>query len=253
MTIWVCGLLSFATVSAGCGGVRKVRAGDPLPEGIAIVFVHGAGGDGFWYRDVEPSVRAHESAKASIATEPTNDIHTVYRFKWGMAGPMFVMNFNDRKVHDRAEDRLARLLIDTLRHVPNRRIDLIAHSAGSGVVLGALQRLPEGMAVRDVMLLQPSVSPGYDIAPALERVGGRLLYTHSTGDVMFLKWRCSTFGTYDGVRTSAAGHGGFDANMVARLPESSIKKLVAIELSGDHFAPLDREVLSRLLARLRPD
>lgn len=240
-------------MSAGCGGTRQVREGDALPDGIAIVFVHGAGGDGFWYRHVETVVREHESTKTSNAAEATSNADAVYRFRWGMPGPMFVMNFSDKKVHDRAEDRLARLLADTLARDPNRRIDLIAHSAGSGVVLGALRRLPDGMAVRDVLLLQPSVSPGYDIAPSLEHVGGRLLYTHSTGDVTFLKWRCSTFGTYDGVRTSAAGHGGFDANMVARLPEASVRKLVAVELTGDHFAPLDRTVLSQLLARLRQD
>ncbi len=253
LAIWVAGLSAVVTMSAGCGGARQVRTGDALPPDIAMVFVHGAGGDGPWYRNVEPVVREIESARRSAPSEAAPNADRVYRFRWGMPGPMFVMNFSDRKVHERAEDRLARLLLDTLARDPKRKIDLIAHSAGGGVVLGALRRLPEGVEVGDVLLLQPSVSPGYDIGPALGRINGRLLYTHSTGDVTFLKWRCSTFGTYDGVRTSAAGHGGFDANMIARLPEASIQRLVAVELAGDHFAPLDRTTLSRLLATLSQD
>ena len=46
-----------------------------------------------------------------------------------------------------------------------RRIDLIGHSAGGGVILGALRRLPADVPVDRVVLLSPSVSPGYELPP----------------------------------------------------------------------------------------
>ncbi len=45
--------------------------------------------------------------------------------------------------------------------------------------------------------------------PALGRVEGKVHAFYSNRDDVWLKWRTSTFGTYDNIKSVAAGHVGF--------------------------------------------
>jgi hypothetical protein len=73
------------------------------------------------------------------------------------------------------------------------------------------------------VLLNPSVSPGYDLSAALANMSGALQVFYSDRDTVFLAWRTSTFGTYDNVKTKAAGHLGFD---LTKLPADLRAKVV---------------------------
>jgi len=85
--------------------------------------------------------------------------------------------------------------------------DSLLVKAGSGV---ATLGLPDSPTAGTVVLLSPSVSPTYDLAPPLSKIAGKLHVFHSDQDTFFLSWRTSTFGTYDNVKTKAAGNVGFD-------------------------------------------
>jgi len=91
------------------------------------------------------------------------------------------------------------------------------------VILGALRRSDPNMHVNIVILLAPSVSPDYNLEPALGRADAIHVF-HSTLDTLWLGWRASNFGTYDNVKTKAAGNTGF--TQLDRLPPSLQSKLI---------------------------
>ena len=49
--------------------------------------------------------------------------------------------------------------------VPEAPVFLVGKSGGTGVIVKALEQLPEN-AVEAAVLLSPALSPGYDLAPA---------------------------------------------------------------------------------------
>ncbi|MDB5321493.1 MAG: hypothetical protein JWN40_3124 [Phycisphaerales bacterium] len=174
-----------------------------------LFFVPGVAGDGGAYDGLMRGLRA-AGVKKHIEV-----------LGWGAPGPLFVLNFQNDAIHRSAEAKLASAMRQWREAHPNGRIDLLGHSAGCGVVLGALA-LPESPAARTVVLLNPSVSPTYDLAAPLAKVEGILHVFHSDRDTVFLSWRTSTFGTYDNVKTKAAGNVGFE---LGGLPPESCAKV----------------------------
>jgi len=195
----------------------------PVTAPGVVLFVPGATGDGPWHRHVVPALRQAGERRP---------IETV---AWGRPGPGVLLNLHHPATHAAAERRVADAI--ARRDGP---IDVIAHSAGGGVALGALGRLPEGVRIGRLVLLQPSVSPGYDLGPALARVE-RIDVFHSPGDAALLRWRTGTFGTYDGVRTAAAGHRGFD---------TADPRVAQHAHDGGHFDVLARAFLRDRVAPL---
>ena len=177
-----------------CGGCGN----SPIKGPDAIVVVAGSGGDGPWYAGLRQSLRE---------ARPSAEVQT---FSWGAPLPLFVFNLQSRGIHGKAEERLARRIDEFRGRHPDGRLVLVAHSAGCGVALGALARLADGVNVDRAFLLAPSVSPAYDLAPPLRRLKGELHVFHSPHDTLHLRWRTGNFGTYDNVKTAAAGLTGFN-------------------------------------------
>lgn len=97
---------------------------------------------------------------------------------------------------------------------PGAPVFFVGKSGGSGVVLRALEKLPEG-SVERVVLLAPAVSPGYDLSRALAAVNRELVVFRSPLDFALLGFGTWAFGTIDRVRGVGAGLVGF------LLPDSS--------------------------------
>lgn len=221
-------LLILVLFCTGCYSTNSAGTGPGV-----ILFVHGAGGDASWYRGIVQGLRdAGEKRPIRAVT-------------WGMGGPLFVMNFNDKGVHDRAEKKLA----DAIAKETIGPIDVVAHSAGCGVTLGALARLPKDGRVRHVVLLAPSVSPSYDVRAALARVDSLHAF-RSDRDTLFLSWRASNFGTYDGVKSKAAGNAGFAASdpKLRQYAWSDVDK--SLDNDGDHFGATSRKFVAQRVAPL---
>jgi pimeloyl-ACP methyl ester carboxylesterase len=226
----LCLLCMFACALPGCRAPRADRGG-------VVLFVPGALGDGPWYDGVRYGVRD---------VDPTM---TAATFRWGAPLPFALLNLNAKWVHERAERRLAQR-ISVLAQ--NRPVSLIAHSAGCGVALGALRRLPQD-AVRDVVLLHPSVSPHYELDAAVRRTRGRLIVVYSDRDTLFLKWRTRHFGTYDGVKAAAAGNRGFDLRTLRPDVQERVEQLQSEPIRGrheGHFTATSRESVRNILRRL---
>jgi len=110
-----------------------------------------------------------------------------------------------------AEDILARQKLE-----PGRRVVLVAHSAGSMVALAAAEKLPAGTLDR-ILLLAPSVSSGYDLAPALAatREGIDVFCSHKDRATLGVGVRL--VGTADRGSGRAAGRFGFCGAECARV------------------------------------
>jgi pimeloyl-ACP methyl ester carboxylesterase len=185
-----------ALCAAGCAGRPAATSGRE-----ATIFVPGVFGDGGWYDGLCRAVAEKHNAPEVVT--------------WGAPKPFFVANFSNPGIHQDAEQKLA-ARIDALP--PDiRTIRLIGHSAGCGVVLGALSQSQR--TVSDVVLIAPSVSPTYPIAASASHVSGNIHVFVSSLDTVFLKWRTGNFGTYDAVRTPAAGYAGFAKPLPPRVVE----------------------------------
>lgn len=169
----------------GCASRQAASSSDQV-----TIFVPGVFGNGPWYDGMIDELRR--------AAGPV-DV-----FSWGAPKALFPMNFSDAGIHDDAEKKLAATLDALPANVV--RIHLVGHSAGCGVVLGAIPRSKR--TVQKVLVIAPSVSPTYDIAPAAARAGSVDVF-YSDRDTTYLKWRTSNFGTYDRIKTPAAGYAGF--------------------------------------------
>jgi pimeloyl-ACP methyl ester carboxylesterase len=223
-----------ALLLAGCSRNQSLIGPD------ALVFVPGVAGDGPWYDGIRQGLSG-----------------PVQSFKWGAPPPMTVMNFQDRGIHERAEKELAARITEFASKYPGGRLVLVGHSAGCGVILGALRRLPEEAGATTVVLLAPSVSPDFDLTATMPRVHDQTHVFHSTRDDFFLDWRTSTFGTYDNVKSPAAGNVGFHS--VGALPPDLRQRVVqhpyqeawnALGNDGSHFGPVARRFVAEIVAPL---
>src|SRR5207249_4071469 len=186
-----CLLLIVFAMLCGCAGTSG-------PTGPDVIFlVPGVDGDGPRYAALKDGLR-----DAGVSQR-------IELMDWGAPRILFFLNFSNGSIHRDAEKKLASRIESWRLKWPNAKIDLIGHSAGGGVVLGSLARLPADVHVDHAIVLAPSVSPTYSLAPALAHMDRRLDVFHSDRDTAFLSWRTGNFGTYDNVKTRAAGNCGF--------------------------------------------
>lgn len=234
-------ILILLITCVGCGSSSQTHSHDSL--GV-LILVPGVNGDGPWYAQLKQGLR-DGGVTARIDA-----------FSWGAPGPLFAMNFNSKGIHEGAEKGLAAKLKKLLDDPKNAPIIIIGHSAGAGVTVGALARLPAGKTVDRVVLLHPSLSPKFDLTPALARIRTSLTVFHSERDTGFLKWRTGSFGTYDGVKTTAAGNCGFDLSSLSSELRAKVKQIPyeqrfeQLDNDGGHFSPTSRRFIEQVVAPL---
>src|SRR5215208_3608246 len=149
-------IFMIAFAGGGC------QSNAPLEGANLVVLVPGCAGDGFWYNDLRQSVAGGQP------------VRTVRTFEWGLPLPLYMLNLQDAKIHEEAEKSLAKAIKSWRDRYPAGRLTLLGHSAGCGVILGSLSRLEKRVEVENVVLLAPSVSPDYQVGPALRQVAGSL-------------------------------------------------------------------------------
>jgi pimeloyl-ACP methyl ester carboxylesterase len=140
--------------------------------------------------------------------------------------------------------RVARQLQDVRALRPDVTIDLVGYSGGGGLAVLVCEQLPERFGLRNVVLVQPALSPECDLGPALRRINGRIINFYSPGDWFMLGLGTSFFGTIDREFRASAGHVGFEvAKAVAN--EADRSRVQQIEYSmdmleeghvGEHFS-----------------
>jgi pimeloyl-ACP methyl ester carboxylesterase len=178
--------------------VGPVRADQP-PPGAAhgIVFVANGSGD---YRTVTRSlVRAVAEERLPLAVETVN---------WSHGYGRYVLDHVDHRNQVEAGRCLAAQVAAYRRYYPWLKIHLIGHSAGCAVVLAAAEQLPPNTIDR-IVLLAPSVSPCYDLRPALASAREGIDVFISDRDKVILGLAMRVVGTADRRLGPAAGQVGF--------------------------------------------
>jgi pimeloyl-ACP methyl ester carboxylesterase len=121
--------------------------------------------------------------------------------------------------------KLAHDIVAYHQAVPQGKVYLLAHSAGSSVALAAAEALPPGSIDR-IILLAPSIASDYDLRPALQGTRDGIDVFCSKRDVWQFGIGVALVGTADGCwGCTAAGRTGFqylsddprDAPLYAKL------------------------------------
>jgi pimeloyl-ACP methyl ester carboxylesterase len=227
-----------AISSAGCA-TKVVSPAQP----DTVIVVPGIGGDGDVYARIVRSLHDHGS----------NDCLRVS--DWGSSFPVFFISISSQTWHKNVERNLADQILLWRADHPNSRIALIAHSAGAGVVAGALAQLPSCVRVGPIILLAPALSPGFDLRPMLRHT--TIVHVFFSPDDLFWQGLGPTiFGNYDRVHSSGAGRIGFTladlnvsekARIIQYRYQSSWK---ALDNDGGHYGWMAEPFVAAVLKPL---
>lgn len=125
-------------------------------------------------------------------------------------------NLTDYDGNRKIARELAREVVAFRREHPAAPIDLVGYSGGGAIALWMAEALPADVRLRHVILIQPAISRGYDLTPALRRVDGVMYHFYSPGDWLVLGMATRLFGTMDRKREDSAGKDGFDLSAAVR-------------------------------------
>lgn len=150
-------------------------------------------------------------------------------FRWQTGGGVVIDHTSSPAYKRGVAKGLADRVSDHRRRYPDDPIYLGGLSAGCAVVLYALEQLPRGVSVDQVVLLSSSVSADYDLHSALEHVRGRIYNFTSDRDAV-LGDLVSRVGTADGMQVGSdvSGLRGFHSRGGARAENAYGGKVVNI-------------------------
>lgn len=192
----------FLMAIALCGGCQGTTAsqaaigGSLRPGSTFLLHLPGVAGDTVFDRNWMSALKLGGAADRVelfdwTCRHPGIDALQAYSRNWREAG------------------RIARLISTHAAADPTGHIVLTAESGGAALAVWALERLPRKVRVDQVLLVQPALSPIYDLTAALKHVKGNIYYTSSPGDWFVLGVGTRVFGTSDGRNTDSAGLVGF--------------------------------------------
>ena len=223
--------LALPCLLAGCNGSKS---------GPVTVFLDGAG----WFGS---------SGSVESGLEDGGDRSDVETFVWSSG----LGAAHDHLVVAGAKSvgkRLARKLERHRQRAPNARINVIALSAGTSVVLSALEQMKSGVSVDNVVLLSSSASESRDLTRIMQHVRGRVYATCSTKDGIL----SSLMTNADGKSGDPAGIRGFrpprkrTANThaaysrVVNLPWKPA--YLGYDWDGGHTAATNRKFIAAVIA-----
>lgn len=237
---------------AGCVAPRGERranfvaVGTPsAPVGAVVFCADGAGGFG----GTSAALRENLGPASSVRVE---------EFDWSHGkGRMLADHVDYCNILEQGR-RLACAAQAQKRAMPDVPVYLIAHSAGSAVVLVAAESVPPGVVDR-VVLLAPAVSSTYDLCPALSHT--RIDAFISRSDWWILGVNTRLFGTTDRRWSTTSGRVGFrpvgtdpaDLALYSRLRQHPWEPSMATNgNNGGHYGSYEGRYLRAYVLPLMP-
>ena len=216
-------VVAIGLVLAGCVAQPRLRMPSnvaPFGQNVTLIYVPGIGGFGrddcMWLNGLKVGG------------------YSGNREVWNWTGRLGRISALWAHARQRAQARLIADRVRELRSVsPATQLVLVGHSAGTGLVIMALEDLPSGSQVDEVVLLAPALSRNYDLTRALRHVHGHADVFYSERDTLVLAVGTFLFGTVDGVHGEAAGHGGFVKPR--RASDGAYAKLAVHPFSNDRW------------------
>ena len=134
--------------------------------------------------------------------------HTVRVVTWGHGFGRWHADLTNAGNRDLRAREIADAVEAFRARRPGAPVYLVGKSGGTGLVVKALEHLPDD-AVDLAVLLSPALSPAYDLARALRAVRREVVVFWSPLDMIVLGAGTRIFGTIDRVRSVSAGLVGF--------------------------------------------
>ncbi len=200
--------------AAGCAQVNYTDD-DRYTEGL-VVCLSGAGG-GMGETD-----RVREGLNAGGVRR------AIEVFEWSAGGVL--ADQTDVEANRRKARRLARRIEGYIRSHPGRDVHLIGVSAGTGLVVWALEDLAEGCQATGAVLVSSSLDTKYDLTRALGKVSDRLYSFNSVADTV-LSLGVTWAGTVDRGGGLAGGLVGFSPPDGASEETQALYKEKLVEIS----------------------
>ena len=195
---WLIVVMVGLCVVAGCGSAGSARfvnlaGGDGYDRGL-VVCLSGAGAmagevDRFRQGLLDGGVRC-----------------AIESFEWSSG--MLMVDQVDMEANKAKARVLARRIEEYRAQHPDCPVHLVGVSAGTGLIVWALEDLTPECPVDNVVLIASSLSQEYDLAAALKNVRGRL-YSHYSPIDMVLAVGVPLTGTVDRTPGPSAGLHGF--------------------------------------------
>lgn len=183
-------------------------------------------------------------------------------YDWTTGIPMNFLAHEMDYNRNRQQGRLiAQRLVDYQRVYPGRPLWAIGQSGGGGVLVFALEALPDDVQVDGAVLLAPALSQQYNLAPAMRHCRRAIHHYYSPGDSVFLGMGTEVFGTIDRKHESAAGRVGFRRPPSLKEPEAQLysSRLRQVDCSepgrtpghvGLHLTSSNPEFIEKVVAPL---
>jgi hypothetical protein len=143
-------------------------------------------------------------AEVAMGLEKANYPGHVEAYMWTTSFNPAIDQVNRPAAHLRATILTAKIQ-DYLDHYPERDVNIIALSAGTGIAVWAVEGLASGYEVNNLVLLGSSLSSNYDMKKALRKTRGKVYVYYSQHDAV-LDGPVRLLGTIDGkANATAAG------------------------------------------------
>ncbi len=216
--LWV--LVLVAGTMGGCARVDYTTA-DRYDRGL-VLCVGGAGG---------------VTGEANRVRKGLNDggvDWALEKFKWSRYNAL--KDQTDIKANKLKAKELAKRVQSYRRDYPGRQVYLVGVSAGTGLVVWALEELPAGEKADGAVLLASSLEAKYDLSRAMENVAGQIYSFYSRVDPI-LRLGVPLVGSVDRSRTLAIG--GADGFKVPTNADNYTQKLYEKKLSQRSWQPGD--------------
>lgn len=158
--------------------------------------------------------------------------------------------------HDQQSTVVAKMIEQQRHDHPDQPIILTSHSAGTGIAVWALEKLPDDVQVDDLVLIASALSPKHDLSRALLHVKHRAYAFNSNLDTLILAIGTTGFGTVDRVKSVSAGNINF---CVPKDRAAAYAKLIQIpydadwlrfDNDGSHIGPMMRSFAKHVIARV---
>jgi pimeloyl-ACP methyl ester carboxylesterase len=174
-------------------------ASESPPHGASLVIV----ADGVGGLDLCGTVLQHEVAALQLPLE-------VRVRTWGHGFGRWHADLTNESNRDAQAQAIAAEVAEFRAAHRETPVFLVGKSGGTGVIVKALEQLPQ-RAITRAILLAPALSPTYDLSKALTVVEREIVVFWSPLDVVVLGLGTRIFGTIDRARTVSAGLVGFRA------------------------------------------